>query len=140
MRSLASLLLLTFPAMAAPPALYYAIAGQTPGSWPEILGAVALQPQPAGARADVIVVRAGSGQSAAPLMERVAGGAFLILEGRSAVAEAFGFRAGDERIRVRNVEDVHQPKLAVIWERALELPVFEVPAGAKVFARERWKA
>jgi hypothetical protein len=139
MRSLASFLLLVLPALAAPPAVYYHVSGRSPGSWPGILGSVALQPQPAGAEAGVIVLRAGAKGAAPALLARVNGGAFLILEGRSEAAEALGFRAGATRVPVQSLEDVHQPKLAVIWERGVELPVYEVPAAARVFARERWK-
>ena len=37
-----------------------------------------------------------------------------------------------------SLTDVHRPKLPIVWEKGLELPVFDLPAGAKVFARERW--
>lgn len=139
MRSLASLLLLILPATAAPPALFFQVVGRAPGSWPGVLGSVALQPQAGGAPADVIVLRAGATGAAAPWLARVNEGAFLILEGRSETAEALGFRAGAARVKVQSVEDVHQPKLRVIWERAVEMPVYEVPAAATVFTRERWQ-
>ena len=35
--------------------------------------------------------------------------------------------------------DVHDPKLPIVWEQALEMPRFAVPANARVFARERWE-
>src|SRR5581483_11108291 len=34
--------------------------------------------------------------------------------------------------------DVHRPGLPIVWQTGLELPVYELPAGARVFARERW--
>lgn len=33
---------------------------------------------------------------------------------------------------------MHNPSLAIVWENALELPVFDLPEGATVFAKERW--
>jgi hypothetical protein len=50
----------------------------------------------------------------------------------------FGFRRGKENVRVNSLTDVHLPKLPIVWETGLELPVFDLPAGAQVFARERW--
>lgn len=92
----------------------------------------------AGARpAELTVLRSG-GELAAGELERVAGGAVLVLEGESATAEKLGFRATRERVRAASVEDVHQPKLRIVWEKPLELPVSQLPVGATVFAKERW--
>jgi hypothetical protein len=33
---------------------------------------------------------------------------------------------------------VHLSKLPIVWEKGLDLPRYEVPVGAKVFAKERW--
>jgi hypothetical protein len=40
---------------------------------------------------------------------------------------------------VRSVEDLRAPKLRMVWENALDLPVFELPNDARLFARERWE-
>jgi hypothetical protein len=69
---------------------------------------------------------------------RVEKGAILILEGESSLADMFGFRRGKENVRVDSLTDIHRPKLLIVWENGLELPVFDVPAGAQVFARESW--
>ena len=34
--------------------------------------------------------------------------------------------------------DARSPKLGIVWEKAQELPVYELPADARVFAKERW--
>ena len=69
-------------------------------------------------------------------MER---GAILILEGESPLAELFGFRrAARDPVRVHSLIDTHRPSLPIVWEKGLELPAFDLPAGAEVFARERW--
>jgi hypothetical protein len=121
---------------AGPAPLSFAVVPDDPGSWPQILSSVGFQPQPAGT-ADILVLRPGA---AAPphLMERIEQGAFLILEGQSAAAESFGFRAGKDHLPVGNVQDVHRPKLPIIWQKAVELPRFEVGKSAQVFAKERW--
>ena len=93
-------------------------------------------PQPA-ASARIFVLRAGSPGSP-EWSARVQSGAYLILEGESSIAESFGFRATKENVRISSLEDVHLPKLPIVWEKGLELPRYEVPAEAKVFAKERW--
>src|SRR6185437_7233749 len=70
---------------------------------------------------------------------RVAKGTLLIVEGESPLAAAFGFHASAKHVTVRSVEDVHAPDLRIVWERAADLPVFQIPKGARVFAREKWE-
>lgn len=84
------------------------------------------------------MLRSGAGLPAEPWMARAEAGAFLVLEGRSPVAEALGFRPTNRRVRVRSTVDERLPKLPIIWERTLELPVYQVPEAARVFTRERW--
>jgi len=145
MRSAASLLAALLLAGAAAravtpaprPTFHYHVAGDEPGPWPEIFSALGMMPEAAG-HSGVFVVRSASSDVAAHWRERVERGAILVLEGDSELAAAFGFRPTERRVPVRNVLDVHDPKLSIIWERQLELPVFELPEGAQVFAKERW--
>ena len=81
-----------------------------------------------------------SDSAASDWAARVEAGTILILEGDSPLAASFGFRAGSQRISVRGVEDVHAPQLRIVWEKALDLPVFEIPKDARSFARERGRA
>ena len=37
---------------------------------------------------------------------------------------------------MQSLSDVHRPTLPIVWEKGLELPVFEIPEGARTFARE----
>ena len=87
--------------------------------------------------AHVLVARAGAVASP-QWTNRVEKGAILILEGESSLAEMFGFKRGIGNVRVNSITDSHAPTLPIVWEKGLELPVFEVPPGAQVFARERW--
>ena len=122
----------------SPPALFhFHVAGDEPGPWPAILSSIGLVESGAGA-AGVVVVRSGFADAAPQWLERAGQGAVVVVEGESGLAEALGFRPGPKRVAVRNVLDARDPKLAIVWEKALELPVWEVPKEATVFARERW--
>jgi hypothetical protein len=123
------------PARSQP--LWFSVVGEDAGGWPAILSSLGLQPQTAGGEAGVIVVRQGA--RGAGVLARADAGAFIIVEGQSEAAEAAGFRPCETRVRVESVEDLRRPQLRIVWERALELPVFALPPGARVFARERWQ-
>src|ERR1017187_5826471 len=58
--------------------------------------------------------------------------------GDSPEAKSFGFLTTDKRVTVRGLAEARQPALQIVWEEPLEVPVFEMPAGATVFTRERW--
>lgn len=77
--------------------------------------------------------RAGRSRRGASRSESI-----LILEGESPLATSLGFRPTANRVSVRGVEVFRAPKLAIVWEEAADLPVFEIPKEARVFARERW--
>ncbi|MGA2575896.1 MAG: hypothetical protein ABSH24_07715 [Bryobacteraceae bacterium] len=130
------LLFLLTPPIRAASIPTFSILSDDPGGWPLLLQSVGFM-QSVGRAADIFVLRAGSvGSPEWPA--RVTAGAYLILEGASSTAESFGFRATKENVRVSSVEDVHLPKLPIVWEKGLELPRYEVPAAAKVFAKDRW--
>ena len=136
MRLLVSMALLTAAAAQAAGLPYFSVLSDDAGAWPEILSSIGLQRQPA-AVARVLVVRAGAAASP-EWNNRVEQGAILVLEGESPLAEMFGFRPGNQKVRVNSLTDVHNPKLSIVWEKGLDLPVFETPPGGRVFARERW--
>ena len=115
---------------------YFSVLSQDQGGWPLLLQSVGFMPQ-TGEAARIFVLRAGSAGSA-EWGGRVEKGAYLILEGESSTAESFGFKKTADNVRVSSLEDVHMPKLPIIWEKGLELPRFEVPKEATVFAKERW--
>ena len=125
MRSLIrSLLLAAIPGVAGSLSYYSPADG---GGWPVVLSSIGLV-KGTEANADVIVTPS-----------RLREGAIVILEGESALAASLGFRADAQRVTVRSVEDVHAPKLQVVWEKALDVAVFEVPKEARVFTKERWQ-
>ena len=117
---------------------YFSVLSDNAGPWPAILSSIGLEKQPASA-AHIFVARAGAAASA-EWPSRVEQGAILILEGESSLAEMFGFKPGKETVQANSVADVHNPKLSIVWEKGLELPITQVPNGAQVFARERWNS
>ncbi len=116
------------------PHYHFHVLGDDAGSWPDVLRSVGLVPGQGG----IYVVRPGESAPGAEWLERAVQGAYVILEGESEAAAMFGLQPGAKRVVVRNVEDQHAPRLPIIWEKSLELPVWSVPARATVFARERW--
>jgi len=136
LRVVSLLLLLAGPAVRAAALPYFSILSDDAGSWPDILGSIGLERQPA-SQAHVFVARAGAPASA-EWTGRVDQGAILILEGESSLAEMFGFKRTKDSVRVASLADTHNPKLPIVWEKSMDLPVFNVPEGAQVFARERW--
>jgi hypothetical protein len=136
MRLLASFVVFTGLAGAAE-LPYFSVLSDDAGAWPEILASIGLQRQPAGV-SRIFVARTGASASV-EWPARVERGAILILEGESSLADLFGFRRGKkDPVRVQSLSDVHRPTLPIVWEKGLELPVFDIPANAQVFARERW--
>ncbi|HUA86590.1 MAG TPA: hypothetical protein VMB85_22180 [Bryobacteraceae bacterium] len=115
----------------------YHVLGDASGSWPAILSSVGLVNAPA---ASAAIIVAPHGTPADPKWAaRVQSGAILVLEGDSPLAASFGIKPSSKpQVTARSLEDVRAPKLHAIWEKSLELPVFELPADARLFARERW--
>jgi hypothetical protein len=114
----------------------FAVLSNDQGGWPLVLQSVGFMPRPADS-ANIFVLRSGSAGST-EWPARVEKGAYLILEGDSSTAESFGFRVAKDNVRVTSLEDVHLPRLPIVWEKGLELPRHEIPAEARVFAKERW--
>jgi hypothetical protein len=130
MRLLASLFLVALSGSAA--TLSFHVAGSDTGGWQAVLSSIGLVPGPGDA--SVVVMPQGS-----PLewTARVEHGTFLILEADSPLAAHFGFRPTDKRVTIHGVEDLRAPTLRIVWEKPLEIPRFEIPQQARVFARER---
>ena len=113
---------------------YVNVLGRDTGSWPQIFASIGFQQH---ADAHVFVARAGAAATS-DWPGRIEKGAILVLEGESPLAESLGFKRGKGTVHTTSLRDVHRPALPIIWEKALELPVMDLPAGATVFARERW--
>ena len=116
--------------------LSYQILGDEHGSWPRVMESIGLHAAPVGP-SDVIIATRGTNLRGAEWQSRVEKGALLVLEGESAAAVHFGFKAGKATVPVRSVEDLRAPSIEMIWEKKLDVPVFALPPEAKVFTRER---
>lgn len=136
------------PPAAARAGLHYVVAGDEKGSWPGILESIGWLPADGSAAAvggghtgtqPLIVIPSGMPAAASTWRPRIEQGAVVIGEGASELAESLGISPGEGRVVVRSLRDVHDEKLEIIWERAVELPAFRVPASARVFTRERWR-
>lgn len=136
MPSLAKFLLLS-ATLAAEPAFHFHVAGDEPGPWPAILQSLGMTAGANGA-ASVIVLPAGTPVATATWRPRVQQGAILILEGNSEFASSLGLTPTGKKVLTRQLRDTHDESLPIVWERALELPVYSAPPAAKIFARERW--
>ena len=122
--------------MAQEPQPFFCVIGAKAGGWDPLLSSVGYLREDSD-RAKIFVLRPGTAASQ-KWAQRVARGAYLILEGESPVAASFGFEVGKERVRAGSIVDARRPKLPIIWEKPLDLPVFRVPADMRVFAKERW--
>ncbi len=69
--------------------------------------------------------------------EQLAAGALLILEGAAPLALRYGIHATAKQVAISGITDVHDPRMAIIWQQAVRSHVFTVPDDALVFARER---
>src|SRR5580704_804690 len=114
----------------------FTVLGSVPGAWPAILSSVGHISGPP-ASADIIVASPATPASA-DWKGRVDSGLAIILEGSSPLAASFGFRPQLETVSVVHVVDVHNPALPIIWSRSIEIPRYEIPPGARVFAKDRW--
>ncbi len=103
------------------------------GPWERILSSVGLTPGET-----IHITPPVAASTVKDWVDRVERGAFVILEGDSPLAASIGIQRTDRRVAVRSIEDTHAPKLQVVWEKPLDLPVWQMPAAARVFAKERW--
>jgi hypothetical protein len=118
--------------------LTYHVAGDEPGAWPQILSSIGLS-RASGGPANLFIVRTVAPGSIPQWIQRIEQGAVVIVEGESQLADALGIKPGKKRVLVRSIVDQRAAKLAIVWETAVELPVFELPKDARVFASERWE-
>ncbi len=118
--------------------LTYHVAGDEPGAWPQILSSIGLS-RASGGPANLFIVRTVAPGSIPQWIQRIEQGAVVIVEGESQLADALGIKPGKKRVLVRSIVDQRAAKLAIVWETAVELPVFELPKDARVLASERWE-
>src|SRR5271169_1057988 len=115
----------------------YHIAGDDAGPWPQIFSSIGIT-RAAGGPANLFVVRTVAAGSVPQWMQRIEQGGIVVLEGEGELAAALGIAPGNQRVVVRSIVDQHAPKLPIVWESSLEIPIFNVPKDATIVAVERW--
>ena len=115
----------------------YHIAGDDPGPWPQIFSSIGIS-RASGGPANLFVVRTVASGSVPQWIQRIEQGGIVVLEGEGELATALGITPGNQRVVVRSIVDQHAPKLPIVWESALEIPIFNVPKDATMVAVERW--
>ena len=116
----------------------YHVAGDDPGSWPQILSSIGLTAA-AGGPANLVIVRNVAPGSVPQWLQRIEAGQLVVLEGDSELARALGIVPGEKHVIVRSIVDEHAPKLPIVWETSADIRVSELPKDARVFASERWE-
>ncbi len=121
-----------FPALCA--ATTFHVSGTDSTAWAKIFGSVGILE--AGNTEPGIVV-AGSNQQidAAALAEN----RILIVEGTGLAAQSLGIVPRSDIIAVRQICDVHGPKMHIFWEQPVNIAAIDLPGGFQVFATEKWK-
>ncbi len=122
MRLLASLLLT--------PAILIATTDAGADPWRNILAAIKVE-------TGIVLPSEAATLDPAQLQARLSEGAIVILEGASPHAEAFGIRPTGKSTRVYSAMELREPKLPIIWEAPMDVPVFEIPQEAVVFTKEK---
>ncbi len=131
--------LLFFVASTLPAATFtYHIAGDEAGPWPQILSSIGLV-RAAGGPANLFIVRTVAPGSAGQWIQRIEHGGIVVVEGESELSSALGFKPGGKHVLIRSIVDQRAPKLPIVWENAIEAPVFDTPKDARIFAYERWE-
>ena len=110
----------------------YHVAGDDPGPWPQILGSIGLTAA-AGGPANLVVVRNVAPGSVPQWIQRIEQGEMVVLEGERELAASAGLQAGKKHVVVRSIVDEHAPKLPIVWQAGVEIPVFERTEGRTSF-------
>jgi hypothetical protein len=133
-----ALALLGWAASLPAASLNYQVAGDDPGPWPKIFSSIGLTPAVSGP-VNLFVVRHAATGSVPQWIQRIEQGGTVVLEGEGELAAALGITPSDKRVVVRSIVDQRAPKLPIVWESPLEIPVFNLPKEASILATERWE-
>lgn len=104
-------------------------------AWTAILGAVGITEDAGQEPAIIIAGRRTDREDLAALAQNH----ILIVEGTPAAATKIGIAATPEQVAVRQISDVHAPKMQIIWEQPVTVAAAELTGGFEVFAAEKWK-
>jgi hypothetical protein len=61
-----------------------------------------------------------------------------LVEGSSPDSLSLGIQPSTTTVRVRSVTDTFDDKLQIVWQHDQTVPIYALPAEARIFTRERW--
>ena len=102
--------------------------------WKKILGALDISEGLNGTTRIVVI-----GHEARVDAARLAQDHIVILEGTGPAALNVGITTKPEELSIRQICDIHGPKMQIIWEQAVTVPRVTLPERFTVFASEKWK-
>ncbi len=122
-----------FPALCA--ATTFHVSGTDSAPWAKIFGSVGMV-EAGKDEPGILVAGANEQIDAAALSEN----RILIIEGTGPAAQSLGIvpRPDTHTAVVRQICDIHGPKMQVFWEQAVNVAPIDLPAGFQVFATEKW--
>jgi len=112
----------------------FQVNGTDPAPWRKIFGSVGIAEDEKGPATFVVLGPDAHADAAALSQDHI-----VVLEGTGAVAKSLGFVPKQDVVPVRQICDIHAPKMQVIWEHPLNVPAVDLPNGYQVFASEKWK-
>jgi hypothetical protein len=104
------------------------------GPWQKILGSVGIT-ETSNQGADILV----AGNESKADLSAIAAHHIVIVEGAGPATDRLGIVKKAQMVSVRQICDVHGLDMQIIWEQPKDVPSVELPAGFKVFAKEKWK-
>ncbi len=63
----------------------------------------------------------------------------VVVQGMGTAAKSLGIVAKPDPVAVRQISDVHAPKMQIFWDPPLNIATVSLPDGFQVFATEKWK-
>jgi len=101
--------------------------------WAKIFASIGISEDHSHA-ATVIVTSGQASIDAAKLAEHH----LVIIEGLGPAAKSVGIGEKEDRLAVRQICDIHAPKMQIIWQHEAVVPGATLPASFQVFATEKW--
>ncbi len=127
-------LALAFLWVATASASTFSVSGTDANSWRRILGCIGITEVSSG-DGEIVVAGKGATRDVAALAEN----RVVIIEGLGPNSDKLGIISKPEMMTMRQISDVHAPKMQIIWEQAAKLHQVNLPNDYKIFSQERWK-
>jgi hypothetical protein len=113
----------------------FRVTGTDAKPWNKIFGSLGIR-QAAGEPAQIEVLSGDAHIDPAALAENH----IVVLEGTGTAAQKVGITAKSDSVSVRQICDIHAPKMQIFWEQPLRVPKVELPNGFQIFTTEKWNS